>query len=100
MEDLPTFAQRMREAREAIGISQKQLGIQAGIDPSGASARINQYERGKHFPDQLTAQRLATVLNVPVSFLYEPDDQLAGLIRQLGRLMPVERQRLSDALKQ
>jgi len=99
MDDLPTFARRMREAREMIGISQKQLGIQAGIDPSGASARINQYERGKHFPDQLTAQRLAAVLNVPVSFLYESDDQLATLIRQLGRLTPVERQQLSDALK-
>lgn len=99
MDDLPTFARRMREAREMIGISQKQLGIQAGIDSSGASARINQYERGKHFPDQLTAQRLAAVLNVPVSFLYESDDQLATLIRQLGRLTPVERQQLSDALK-
>ena len=31
-----------------------------------------------------TAQRLAAELNVPVSCLYEPDDDLAELIRLLG----------------
>lgn len=54
-----TFAKRLREAREAKGISQKQLGILAGIDQFVASARINQYERGKHVPDLLMAERLA-----------------------------------------
>lgn len=86
MEGKATFARRLREAREAFGVSQKQLGILAGIDEFGASARINQYERGKHVPDVLTAQRLATELQVPVSYLYEPDDDLAALLRVLGRL--------------
>lgn len=86
MEGKSTFARRLREAREAVGISQKQLGIQAGIDQFVASARINQYERGKHIPDLLTAQRLAAELSVPVSFLYEPDDDLAALLCCAGRL--------------
>jgi transcriptional regulator with XRE-family HTH domain len=86
MEGKATFATRLREAREAVGISQKQLGIVAGIDQFVASARINQYERGKHIPDLLTAQRLALELHVPVSFLYEPDDDLAALLRVAGRL--------------
>lgn len=86
MEGKSTFAKRLREAREAIGISQKQLGILAGIDQFVASARINQYERGKHIPDLLTAQRLAMELRVPVSYLYEPNDDLAELIRLVGRL--------------
>lgn len=86
MEGKATFAKRLREAREAIGISQKQLGILAGIDEFGASARINQYERGKHMPDLLTAQRLAAELRVPVSYLYEPNDDLATLLRVVGRL--------------
>jgi transcriptional regulator with XRE-family HTH domain len=81
-----TFAKRLREAREAIAVSQKQLGIQAGIDQFVASARINQYERGKHIPDLLTAQRLAIELGVPVSFLFEPDDDLAALLRLAGQL--------------
>lgn len=84
MEGKSIFARRLREAREAVGISQKQLGIQAGIDQFVASARINQYERGKHIPDLLTAQRLAAELGVPVSFLYEPDDDLAALLRTVG----------------
>lgn len=86
MEAITIFAKRLREAREAVGISQKQLGIQAGIDQFVASARINQYERGKHLPDLLTAQRLAIELRVPVSFLYEPDDDLAALLRLVGHL--------------
>jgi transcriptional regulator with XRE-family HTH domain len=65
-------------------VSQKQLGILAGIDQFVASARINQYERGKHVPDLQTAQRLAAELKVPVSYLYEPDEALAELIRLLG----------------
>ena len=83
MEEKSVFARRLRAAREARGVSQKQLGILAGIDQFVASARINQYERGKHVPDLQTAQRLATELNVPVSYLYEPDDDLAELIRLL-----------------
>jgi len=86
MEEGSTFAKRLREAREAIGISQKQLGILAGIDQFVASARINQYERGKHVPDIATARRLASELGIPVSFLYEPNDDLAALIRILGRI--------------
>lgn len=92
MEGKSTFAKRLKEAREAIGISQKQLGIQAGIDQFVASARINQYERGKHIPDLLTAQRLASQLRVPVSYLYEPNDDLAELIRLAGYL-PAEKVR-------
>lgn len=88
MEGKSTFAKRLREAREAIGISQKQLGILAGIDQFVASARINQYERGKHIPDLLTAQRLALQLQVPVSYLYEPNDDLADLIRAASCLSP------------
>ena len=84
MEEKSVLARRLRAAREARGVSQKQLGILAGIDQFVASARINQYERGKHVPDLQTAQRLATELKVPVSYLYESDDDLAELIRLLG----------------
>ena len=84
MEERSVFARRLRAAREARGVSQKQLGILAGIDQFVASARINQYERGKHVPDLQTAQRLAAELKVPVSYLYEPDEELAELIRLLG----------------
>lgn len=86
-------------AREAKGVSQKQLGILAGIDQFVASARINQYERGKHVPDLQTAQRLAAELSIPVSYLYEPDDDLAELIRLLGRCSQEHLERLIDQLR-
>ena len=92
MEERLTFATRLRQAREAMGVSQKQLGILAGIDQFVASARINQYERGKHIPDPLTACRLAQELGVPVSFLYETNDDLAELIRLIGKLTTANRQ--------
>lgn len=71
---------RLKEARLAKGVSQKGLGILAGIDEFAASARINQYERGKHVPDYQTAGRLAKVLEVPVTFLFADDDELAEMI--------------------
>jgi transcriptional regulator with XRE-family HTH domain len=71
---------RLREARERAGISQKQLGIKAGIDPDVASARINQYEKGKHLPHLATARQLAKVLGVPTPYLYTDDDDLAAWI--------------------
>ena len=73
-------AERLRAARIQKGISQKQLGILAGMDKFSASPRINQYERNKHVPDFRTAQRLAETLDIPVTFLYADDDDLAELI--------------------
>jgi transcriptional regulator with XRE-family HTH domain len=71
---------RLREARLKKGISQKGLGILAGIDEFSASSRINQYERNKHVPDLSIAKRLARALGVPVTFLYTDDDEIAELI--------------------
>ena len=79
MAELSPVAKRIKEARTRAGLSQKQLGIEAGIDAFSASPRINQYEKGKHTPDFATAARLANVLGVPTPFLYAVDDTFAGL---------------------
>ena len=76
----PVFAQRLAQARERAGLSQTQLGVLAGLDPSVASPRINQYERGKHEPQLKTAKRLAEVLGIPPAFLYTEDELLAELL--------------------
>jgi len=88
------FARRMKFAREHFGISQKELGIRAGIDEYCASARINQYERGKHTPDFLTTQNLAAVLKVPTAYFFAEEDSLAELIVIYGRLKTSERNSL------
>ncbi|MRI34286.1 XRE family transcriptional regulator [Endozoicomonas sp. OPT23] len=86
---LPT---RLKTARKAKGISQKNLGILAGIDEFSASARMNHYEKGKHFPDFDTLERIAKILDVPVPYFYCKDDQLAELLVQYGR-MPSEKKK-------
>ncbi len=82
---------RLKQARLAAGLSQKQLGIQAGIDEFVASTRINRYELGVHMPDYLTAQNLAKVLGVSAAFLYAPEDDVAELIFQYCQLKPAKK---------
>ncbi|EJC3630386.1 helix-turn-helix transcriptional regulator, partial [Escherichia coli] len=67
---------RLKEARRRAGLTQEI----AGLDEASASTRINQYEKGKHSPNFETVSNLAKVLNVPVSFLYTPEDDLAQFI--------------------
>lgn len=73
------ISDRLKAARLRAGLSQEKLGKLAGIDPTSASARMNQYERGKHSPDYRLMCRVAEILNMPVSWFYTQDDQQARL---------------------
>lgn len=67
-------------------ISQKELGIKMGMDPSSASGRMNHYETGRHMPDLATLKKLASELNVPVNYFFcesEESATLACLIEKL-----------------
>lgn len=77
---LPVYSRRLREAREAYGISQRTLGIEAGLDEFVASTRVNRYETGVHQPDLQTLKRLAAILKLPIAYFYAEDDELAQLI--------------------
>lgn len=79
------WGRRLKQARTSAGLSQKQLGIQAGIDEFVASTRINRYELGVHKPDFQTAQNLARVLNISAAFLYAPEDDIAALLFRYSR---------------
>jgi transcriptional regulator with XRE-family HTH domain len=94
MGGISIVAKRLKEARSRAGISQKQLGIKAGIDDFSASARINQYERGKHMPDLQTLTRLAAVLQIPVPYFYCQDAELADVIVKFSALGRAQRKRL------
>lgn len=91
---------RLKQARLAADLSQKMLGIEAGIDPFVASARINRYELGKHKPDLLTVRKLAEVLKVPMAFFYsDTDDEVAELLLRFGQASRAVRKRVSEVLK-
>lgn len=89
---MSTLGKRLKEARLKKGLSQERLGVLAGIDEMSASARMNQYERGKHAPDWLTVERLAVVLEVPVAYLYAEGDDVADLLLRFHALDAAARQ--------
>ncbi len=88
------LAHRLKQARLRAGLSQEKLGKLAGIDPMSASARMNQYERGKHAPDYQLMCRVAEILSMPVSWFYTQDDEQARLQEILYMLPPADRKRL------
>ncbi len=77
---------RLKEARLAAKISQKKLGVAAGMDEFSASARMNHYELGRHAPDYSTLKRIADVLKISPAYFYADNDQLAETIKILGQL--------------
>ena len=89
--DESPIAMRLKIARKRLKISQMELGVRAGIDEFSASARINQYERGKHAPDLYTASTLAKVLGIPTAYLYCEDESLAELISRYGELTTTQK---------
>lgn len=90
---------RLKQARLAAGLSQKMLGIEAGIDAFVASTRINRYELGIHKPDLLTVRKLAEVLKVPMAFFYaDTADEVAELLFKYVRATQEQRQQVLTLL--
>jgi transcriptional regulator with XRE-family HTH domain len=83
LEDLVAY--RIREARQAAGLSQEALGILAGIDEATAKVRINQYESGKHIPPLSMIEKIAISLGKPVTWFICTDDT-AELLLALSHL--------------
>jgi transcriptional regulator with XRE-family HTH domain len=87
----PVLARRLKEARIRKGLTQEALGVLAGIDEFSASARMNQYEQGKHSPHYQTVSRLAEVLGVSVAYFYADNEQDADLLLMFSQLMQDQR---------
>lgn len=103
------FSTRLKAARLAkaaklkamgeSGYSQERLGVETGIEEATASARMNQYERGKHLPDLQQAIRFAEALDVPLAYLFCIEDELADLLMQLYQLPQAQRQSLLGRIR-
>ena len=79
------FAERLRAARQAAGLSQYALGVLAGIDEGTAKVRINQYENRKHIPSLSIMERLADALDKPAAWFVCAPDEL-GILETLHSL--------------
>ena len=80
------FTERLKQARQSMKISQKDLGIKIGIDPSSASGRMNHYETGRHMPDIAILKKMATELNVPVNYFFCESEESATLACLIDKL--------------
>ena len=98
---------RLKQARLNAGLSQKMLGIEAGIDAFVASTRINRYELGIHRPDLLTVRKLAKVLGVTMDdIMGEPNQEVpeasledVAFFREYAGMTEDEKQHYQDVLK-
>lgn len=91
------FAQRLKQAREDAGLTQKELGMTIGLPQETAAVRINRYEKAVHDADLATARRIAEALGVPLAFLYAETDTMAEAILTLGLLSkPEQRKAVAD----
>lgn len=60
---LNRISHRIREAREAAGLTQAELSLQSGLPQS----HISRLEQGKHSPTAKTLEKIATALKLPRS---------------------------------
>ena len=98
-EGLTVFARRFVQARERAGMTLEQVAAAADIDDA-ASVRMSQYQRGVHAPKFSIAQNLAKALDVPVEFLYSPNDQTAELLLTWHTLSKTKRGQLLKSLQE
>lgn len=94
------LAKRLKEARLSAGMSQEQLGIEAGLDPASASTRMNRYELDKRVPDFELVERIAQVLMLPVTYFYAADDQEADLLAKYHRLTKAGKHKVLQFLEE
>jgi transcriptional regulator with XRE-family HTH domain len=86
-----TFAERLKELREAAGLSQRTLGEQSGI-PSGT---IRNYEQGIRQPNWIALLRIARALGVTAETFADCDEVKADKEKPPpGR--PSKRHQLAD----
>lgn len=86
--DIDNFmiGKRLKLARVNAGFTQLQLGVMAGLDEESSGPRISSYENEVHNPDFKFAIRLAKALDVPVTYFYALDDELAELILKYHKM--------------
>lgn len=74
---------RLKDAREAAGISQEKLAQLTEIETVNNRSRISNYESGRYSPSFGFVRKVADLLGYPEAYFYTVDDDFADLILQL-----------------
>lgn len=90
---------RLKQARTKANISQKDLGISIGLDPSSASGRMNHYEKGRHTPDLQTLKRLSEKLGVPLNYFFCETEDMADLVLFFNSLSKKDKIKFLEKIK-
>ena len=98
MAEQETFGKRLKEARKRTAYTQEELGRAAGFDEAVANARMNQYEKSKHWPNYSVACQIAKALKVDPAFFYASSDDTALLLQHWSALNKKGRAEVLDAL--
>lgn len=94
------ITERLKQARKKANLSQKALGERIGMDASSASARMNQYEKGKHTPDVKTLKLIADELGVPLNYFFCEDESSAELACIISQMTESQKKKLIASLSQ
>ena len=98
MVDQETFGKRLREARKRTDYTQEELGRAAGFDEAVANARMNQYEKSKHWPSYSVACQIAKALKVDPALFYASSDDTALLLQHWSTLTKKRRTEVLQGL--
>lgn len=82
---------RLKEAREAAGLTQKQLAELVAIEGVNPTSRMSNYEVGRFTPSFDFVVRVAKALNYPEYYFYTIDDDIAEQLlkyHQSGGALP------------
>ena len=90
---------RLRARREAMGLTQEQLGVAVGIDESCGKTRISRYESGVHEPPLHITKQLANALGVSLPYLFCCDETTAEVVLIADRLDSHEKELLLEFAK-
>lgn len=71
---------RLKEAREAAGLTQKQLAELINLEGVNLTSRISNYEVGRFTPSYDVIVRIAEALNYPEYYFYIKDDDIAKIL--------------------
>ena len=93
--------QRLKSARKLAKLTQEKLSNKLGFDDrSHGTARISQYETGKHAPDFAMAKKMADALDVPVAYLYCDDENIANILMEINNLNQMDYENILNIIKE
>ncbi|MFA5168256.1 MAG: helix-turn-helix transcriptional regulator [Candidatus Omnitrophota bacterium] len=100
---MKTIAERIKQYREALPLSQSEFSKKTGLTP----AAISQFESGEREPSLDSLRKLAEGLNVPVGYLvgeeadkeFLDEPELVAMFREMKKLKQEDKKKLQDLYK-